>query len=238
MILKRRPAEERGVAVRSWLHARFSFSFDDYHHPEHCGFHSLVVMNNDTIEPGGGFATHPHENAEIFTYVISGKLEHRDSMGNGSVILPGNLQYMSAGSGVTHSEFNPTLDQATELYQIWMLPKESGGAPRYSEKKLGTSKASNSLELLFSGDGRHNSTQIRQDAEFYFGQLNPNCQISLPSNPKFPHSWIQVITGCLSLNDLCLNKADGLAIENQDEQLLLKSAEPTEFFLFKLAESK
>ena len=221
MILKRRPAEERGVAVRSWLHARFSFSFDDYHHPEHCGFHSLVVMNNDTIEPGGGFATHPHENAEIFTYVISGKLEHRDSMGNGSVILPGNLQYMSAGSGVTHSEFNPSRDQSTELYQIWMLPKESGGAPRYSEKKLGTSKASNSLELLFSGDGRHNSTQIRQDAEFYFGQLNPNCQIPLPSNPKFPHSWIQVITGCLSLNELCLNKADGLAIENQDEQLYL-----------------
>ena len=134
MLIRRRPAEERGFADRGWQHARFSFSFADYYHPEYCGFHSLIVMNNDIIKPGGGFATHPHQNAETFTFVISGKLEHRDSMGNGSVILPGNLQYMSAGNGITHSDFNPSREQNTELYQIWMLPKVNGGVSRYSEK--------------------------------------------------------------------------------------------------------
>ena len=235
MIIKRRAAEDRGVADRGWLHARFSFSFDNYYQPQYCGFHSLVVMNNDLIQPRGGFDTHPHKNAEIFTYVISGKLEHRDSMGNGSVIHPGNLQYMSAGSGVSHSEFNPSWEDTTELYQIWMLPKENGGAPRYSEKKLGASIVNNTLQLLFSGDGRDNSTQIRQDAEFYFGRLNPASQIPLPLNPKFSHSWIQVISGCLTVNDVVLNKADGLAIENQEGQLHLAARVPTDFFLFRLA---
>ena len=177
MKFTKRPAEERGVAEHGWLHARFSFSFANYYDPKHCGFHSLVVMNNDIIEPGGGFGTHPHKNAEIFTFVLSGELEHRDSMENGSVILPGNLQYMSAGSGVTHSEFNPSSKEPTELYQIWMSPKENGGEPRYSEKKLGAGAESDNLKLLFSGDGREDSTQIRQDADFYFGQLNQYSQI-------------------------------------------------------------
>ena len=125
---------ERWIKRSGRKNCWFSFSFADYYHPEYCGFHSLIVMNNDIIKPGGGFATHPHQNAETFTFVISGKLEHRDSMGNGSVILPGNLQYMSAGNGITHSEFNPSREQNTELYQIWMLPKLNGGASRYSEK--------------------------------------------------------------------------------------------------------
>ena len=116
--IRKRPSQERGQAEHGWLHARFTFSFADYYDPNHNGFHSLIVMNNDLIEPGGGFATHPHDNAEIFTYVMSGRLEHKDSMGNGSVIQAGDLQYMSAGSGVHHSEFNPSTDEKTELYQI------------------------------------------------------------------------------------------------------------------------
>ena len=235
MKFTRRPAEERGFAEHGWLHARFSFSFANYYDPKHCGFHSLVVMNNDVIEPGGGFGTHPHKNAEIFTFVLSGELEHRDSMGNGSVILPGNLQYMSAGSGVTHSEFNPSSKEPTELYQIWMSPKENGGEPRYSEKKLGAGVVSDNLKLLFSGDGREDSTQIRQDADFYFGQLNQYSQIPLDPNPSLPNCWIQIISGSLTVNSECLKKADGMAVENQGERLTLEASEPTEFFVFKLA---
>lgn len=235
MKFSRRPAGERGVAEHGWLHARFSFSFANYYDPKHCGFHSLVVMNNDVIEPGGGFGTHPHKNAEIFTFVLSGELEHRDSMGNGSVIHPGNLQYMSAGSGVTHSEFNPSSKEPTELYQIWMSPKENGGEPRYSEKKLGAGAVSDNLKLLFSGDGREDSTQIRQDAEFYFGQLNQYSQIPLDLNPSLPNCWIQIISGSLTVNSERLKKADGLAVENQGERLTLEASEPTEFFVFKLA---
>ena len=136
MKFKFRPANERGIAEHGWLHARFTFSFAEYYDPDHCGFHDLMVMNNDIIEPGGGFPMHPHRDAEIFTYVISGKLEHKDSMGNGSVIETGDLQYMSAGSGVRHSEFNPSESEPTELYQIWMKPNQSGGQPKYAEKKL------------------------------------------------------------------------------------------------------
>jgi redox-sensitive bicupin YhaK (pirin superfamily) len=235
MKFTKRPAGERGVAEHGWLHARFSFSFANYYDPKHCGFHSLVVMNNDVIEPGGGFGTHPHKNAEIFTFVLSGELEHRDSMGNGSVIHPGNLQYMSAGSGVTHSEFNPSSKEPTELYQIWMSPKENGGEPRYSEKKLGAGAVSDNLKLLFSGDGREDSTQIRQDAEFYFGQLNQYSQIPLDLNPSLPNCWIQIISGSLTVNSERLKKADGLAVENQGERLTLEASEPTEFFVFKLA---
>jgi redox-sensitive bicupin YhaK (pirin superfamily) len=125
-----RRASERGAADHGWLKARFTFSFADYYDPEHMGFKSLRVMNNDTVAPGGGFPTHLHRDIEIFTYVISGQLAHEDSMGNGSTIQAGDLQYMSAGSGVQHSEFNPSTDEPTTLYQIWLLPREPGGEPR------------------------------------------------------------------------------------------------------------
>ena len=141
MKFKYRSAHERGSAEHGWLHARFTFSFANYYDPEHNGFHTLQVMNNDVIEPGGGFPSHPHHDAEIFTYVLSGKLEHKDSMGNGSVIEAGDLQYMSAGEGVQHSEFNPSDSEKTELYQIWMRPNQKGGKPRYAEKKLSEIKS-------------------------------------------------------------------------------------------------
>ena len=238
MNIRKRPSRERGQAEHGWLHARFTFSFADYYDPNHNGFHSLVVMNNDLIEPGGGFATHPHDNAEIFTYVMSGRLEHKDSMGNGSVIQAGDLQYMSAGSGVHHSEFNPSADEKTELYQIWMEPSQSGGEPRYAEKKLGQGAVSNELKLLFSGSGREESTEIRQDAEFFFGQLDEGLGLELRPETGFPHAWIQVISGELQIGQANLEQADGLAIEEMDQTVGLSALEDSSFFVFRLPHGK
>ena len=229
-----RRAQDRGTAEHGWLHANFSFSFANYYDPEHCGFHSLIVMNNDIIEPGGGFPTHPHKDAEIFTYVISGELEHQDSMGNGSVIRPGDLQYMSAGSGVTHSEFNPSKKNRTELYQIWMLPNQSGGDPRYAEKKLAGRENPNGWTLLFSGDGANKSTPIRQEATFSFGQADPGASLSIEPAISLPHAWIQVVSGALEAIGQELGKADGMSIENLDETVNLSIQEPSTLFLFRL----
>jgi len=236
--LKKRPSSERGVAEHGWLHARFTFSFADYYDEEHNGFHSLVVMNNDVIEPGGGFATHPHDNAEIFTYVMSGSLEHKDSMGNGSIIQAGDLQYMSAGSGVRHSEFNPSEHEKTELYQIWMEPKERGGSPLYAEKKLGRETIVNELKLLFSPDGREGSTGIRQNAEFFFGQLNKGRDLELQPEALLPHLWIQVVTGKMQVEQTILEQADGLSIEEMDREVEIRADENCSFFVFRLPGEK
>jgi redox-sensitive bicupin YhaK (pirin superfamily) len=234
MKYKIRRANERGSAEHGWLHANFTFSFSNYYDPEYCGFHSLIVMNNDIIEPGGGFPTHPHKDAEIFTYVISGELEHRDSMGNGSVIRAGDLQYMSAGSGVTHSEFNPSKNNLTELYQIWMLPNQSGGEPRYAEKKLAGRECPNGWTLLFSGDGTDGSTAIRQDATFSFGQADVGSSLTIEPSPALPHAWIQLVSGALQINGQELGQADGMSIENLDQTLNLSILKPSTLFLFRL----
>ena len=234
---KVRSAQDRGFAEHGWLHAKLSFSFANYYDPENCGFHSLVVMNNDVIEPGGGFPTHPHKDAEIFTYVISGELEHRDSMGNGSVIRPGDLQYISAGSGVTHSEFNPSTNHATELYQIWMTPNKTGGEPRYAEKELAGTEKQNGWTLLFSGDGREGSTPIRQNAQFLFGRADAGTNLSIKPEETLPHAWIQVVSGALSVANHKLGKADGLRIENLDAPLNLTINKPCSLFLFRLSDN-
>jgi redox-sensitive bicupin YhaK (pirin superfamily) len=236
MNIKLRPAKERGTAEHGWLHARFTFSFANYYHPEHCGFHSLIVMNNDIIEPGGGFPTHPHSDAEIFTYVMSGKLQHQDSIGNGSVIEAGNLQYMSAGDGVMHSEYNPSNDDPTELYQIWMQPNQKGGTPRYAEKILGDESVENESQLLFSGSGKNGSTQIRQKAEFSLARLSKKNDLVLPLERDLPHLWIQVIEGEIDLANHTLTKADGIGIENLDSSLVITAVQTTRFFIFRLAD--
>ena len=237
MKYKIRRACERGTAEHGWLHAKFTFSFSNYYDPEYCGFHSLIVMNNDIIEPGGGFPTHPHKDAEIFTYVISGELEHRDSMGNGSVIRAGDLQYMSAGSGVTHSEFNPSSENRTELYQIWMLPNQSGGKPLYAEKKLSDSEGNGEMKLLFSGSGKDGSSPIGQDAEFWLGKGKSQKSFTLEPSPTLPHAWIQVVVGSVKAGDHSLNKADGLAIEHLDQSIELSCENDSTFFLFRLPPS-
>ena len=232
MKFKYRPASERGNAEHGWLHARFSFSFANYYDPEHCGFHSLMVMNNDVIEPGGGFPTHPHEDAEIFTYVLSGKLEHKDSMGNGSLIEAGDLQYMSAGEGVQHSEFNPSDTERTELYQIWMRPNQKGGSPRYAEKKLSDENLEDKITLLFSGDARDGSIEIRQNAEVYMASLQAGESYNWKPNTLLPNLWIQLIEGVITVNDHKLKKADGLGIEEVHEELRFTATSKSKFFIF------
>ena len=232
--LTKRPAGERGRADHGWLQARFTFSFADFMDPDHMGFRSLRVMNNDTVQPGGGFPTHPHSNMEIFTYVIEGQLEHKDSMGNGAVIEPGNLQYMSAASGVLHSEFNPSKADKTHLYQVWLQPNQPGGEPRYAEKPLGDQAIPNSLTLLFSGDGRDGSTAIRQDAEIFFGRVDKGRSIAVPASESTPHAWIQVIKGSISVLGETLDVADGLAIENAPEGFAIEALGDSELLVFRL----
>ena len=234
MKFKYRPANQRGCAEYGWLHARFTFSFANYYDPEHNVFHSLQVMNNDVIEPRGGFPTHPHKDAEIFTYVLSGKLEHKDSIGNGSVIDAGNLQYLSAGKGVQHSEFNPSDSEKTELYQIWMRPNQKGGTPRYAEKKLSAENFENETRLLFSGNGLDDSIEIRQNAEILFGNYQEGEIYVLAENETHKNLWIQVIEGQINVSGNYLGKADGLGIENQTDELPLSIIEDSKFLIFRL----
>lgn len=231
----KRSADERGRADHGWLQARFTFSFSGYFDPDHMGFQSLRVMNNDTIQPGGGFPTHPHSDMEIFTYVIEGQLEHRDSMGNGAVLTPGNLQYMSAGSGIQHSEFNPSKTEKTHLYQIWLQPKEAGGEPRYMEKPLADIANPNNLTLLYSGNGRDGSTSIRQDAEISFGQAEEGTALVAPGSESMPHAWVQVISGDVSVLGESLGTADGLAIENAPDAFEIVASSDSKFLLFRLS---
>lgn len=231
----KRPANERGQANHGWLQARFTFSFSEYFDPDHMGFQSLRVMNNDTIQAGGGFPKHPHSDMEIFTYVIEGQLAHEDSMGNGSTIEAGDLQYMSAGRGVHHSEFNPSSANPTHLYQVWLQPNESGGEPRYAEKKLGDRAAPNALTLLFSGDGHGDSTAIRQNAEISFGRLVAGATLEIPADAERPHVWLQVISGSVSVAGETLGTADGVAIQNEPGAIKVEASTDTKFLLFRLS---
>ena len=233
--LTKRSASERGQADHGWLQARFTFSFSEYFDPDHMGFQSLRVMNNDTIQAGGGFPTHPHADMEIFTYVIEGQLAHQDSMGNGSTIEAGDLQYMSAGSGVHHSEYNPSSENLTHLYQVWLQPNEKGGEPRYAEKKLGDTATSNALTLLFSGEGRDGATAIRQNAEIHFGRVDSGGSLEIPADGERPHLWLQVISGEVSVAGENLGQADGLAVENEFGALTVEAGEDTKFLLFRLS---
>src|SRR4051812_18971213 len=171
-VIVKLPSEARGKTELGWLHSRHSFSFGEYYDPEHMGFRSLRVINDDIVEPGRGFGTHGHRDAEIFSYVIEGELAHEDSMGNGSTIKPGDLQYMSAGSGVQHSEFNPSDKNRVHFLQIWLMPNATGGKPRYAEKTLGAAAKNNALTLLFAPEASDGAVAIRQDARIYFGRLN------------------------------------------------------------------
>ena len=171
---------------------------------------------------------------EIFTYVIEGELAHKDSMGNGSIIKAGDLQYMSAGSGVQHSEFNPSEDNPTHLYQIWLHPKEPGGEPRYAEKPLGEGAGENALSLLFSGDGRDGSTAIRQDAEIYFGRANAGTTLEAPSSESTPNAWLQIIKGEVKVLGETLSTGDGIAVEDAPEAFEIAATVDSQFMLFRL----
>ncbi len=179
-----RKADERGHADHGWLNTYYTFSFADYHDPEHMGFRSLRVINDDTIAGGGGFGAHPHRDMEIITYILSGELEHKDSMGNGRVIRTGEVQYMAAGTGVAHSEFNPSPSQPVHLLQIWIQPDRKGVKPRYQEKSLADAPAGR-WHLVVSKAGRDGSIAINQDADLYIAKLGAGDKVehALPARP-------------------------------------------------------
>jgi len=228
----KRPANARGQTELGWLHSRHTFSFGNYLDPDHMGFRSLRVINDDVVEPGAGFGEHSHRDAEILSYVIEGQLEHKDSMGNGRVLQAGDLQYMSAGGGVLHSEFNPSTEKPVHFLQIWLKPKMGGGEPRYAEKSLRETLKQNNLTLLFAGEPREGAVAIRADAEIYFGQLEAGKTLAHHPSPGRAQ-WVHVVTGDVSVADEQLKAGDGAAIENLDA-VEIQSREGAQFLLFDL----
>lgn len=232
MPIVKRPADARGQTRLDWLMSRHTFSFGEYHDPVHMGFRSLRVINDDVIEPGQGFGQHGHRDAEIVSYVVEGRLEHKDSMGHGSVIEAGDLQYMSAGRGVLHSEFNPSADARTHLLQIWLLPDAGGGEPRYAEKTLGADTIPNALTLLFAGKPREGAIGIRADADVYFGRLDAGGRVVHHLQPS-RGVWIHVVEGRVATMGEGLGPGDGASIEGVDA-IALQSLAGAEFLLFDL----
>jgi redox-sensitive bicupin YhaK (pirin superfamily) len=231
--LVKRPAAARGRTEIGWLQSRHTFSFGDYFDPDHMGFRSLRVINDDVVAAGMGFGAHPHRDAEIFSYVVEGQLAHKDSLGNGRTIGAGDLQYISAGSGVLHSEFNPSSAAPTHFLQIWLKPNRTGGEPRYAEKTLGAAAKANALTLLFAPEARDGAVAIRQDAEISFGRLDAGQTLGVAVGAE-RGVWVQVIKGQLRMLGETVAEGDGAAIEHATE-LDLTAARDTEFLLFLLA---
>lgn len=228
-----RKAADRGLAEHGWLHSRFSFSFAGYFDPRHMGFRSLRVINDDIIEPGEGFGTHPHENMEIISYVVEGALEHKDSMGTGSVVRPNDVQRMSAGSGITHSEFNPLDDTPMRLLQIWIKPDQQNVEPSYEQKTYLPEEKTNRLRLVASPDGADGSVTIHQDAKIFATIIEPGKKLVKEATPD-RHVWVQIVTGKLTLDGQLLETGDGASMEHA-EALTFQGLEKTELLLFELA---
>ena len=226
-----RKSNERGHAEHGWLDTYHSFSFADYYDPQWMGFGSLRVINDDLVMPGMGFGTHPHKDMEIITYMLSGSLEHKDSMGNGRVIRPGEVQYMSAGSGVRHSEFNPSKTEAAHLLQIWIMPDAKGVKPRYAEKSL-RDAPTGKFNLVTSKTGRDGSIPIHQDADLWLAKLDAGQQVTQPLAGN-RHAWLHVAEGEVVLNGKTLSGGDAAAISRETE-LQLKATKPSQVLLFDL----
>ena len=208
-----RKANERGHAEHGWLDTYHTFSFADYHDPRWMGFRSLRVLNDDLVMPGMGFGAHPHRDMEIITWVLSGALEHKDSMGNGRVIRAGDVQYMAAGTGIEHSEFNPSDDEAVRLLQIWIRPDRKGVTPRYAEKSLAGAPAG-VLNLVASRSGRDGSIAIPQDADVWMAKLMAGDRITHDQAPR-RHAWVHVAEGEVALNGHSLAGGDGVGISEE-----------------------
>ncbi|HAN99398.1 MAG TPA: quercetin 2,3-dioxygenase [Planctomycetaceae bacterium] len=227
-----RRATERGHFDHGWLKTWHTFSFADYHDPRHVRFRTLRVMNEDFVAPGRGFGTHPHRDMEIVTYVLSGALEHRDSMGNGEVLRPGEFQRMTAGSGITHSEFNPSADEPTHLYQIWLLPEARGLEPSYEQKRFPEEERRDRLRLVASPDAADGSLAIRQDARIWLATLGPDKSVTHRLAPG-RHAWLQVLRGSVRSGDLELAAGDGLAVSDESDLEVIGTTE-SEILLFDL----
>ena len=231
-MIQLRPSNERGGGDYGWLNTRHTFSFDQYRDPRWMGFRSLRVINEDFVAPGSGFPLHPHRDMEIITYVLRGALAHKDSMGNGSIIHPGDGQRMTAGTGVRHSEANPSTTDPVHLLQIWIFPDRHGHEPGYEQKSFPEGEKRGKLRLIASPDGAEGSVTIHQDAKLFASLLSPGQQVEHQlSEGRF--GWLQIAKGAVELNGKPLRQGDGAATD--DHKLIIKGLEDSEILLFDLA---
>ena len=229
-----RSAQERGTANFGWLDSRHTFSFGEYYDPSHMGFADLRVINEDKVAPGQGFSTHGHRDMEIISYVLEGALEHKDSIGTGSVIRPGDVQRMSAGTGIQHSEYNASKTEPVHFLQIWILPKQKGIEPGYEQKTFTEADKRGRLRLVGSQDGRDGSITIHQDVNLYAAALNQGETVSHPfANGRT--AWLQVVRGVVQLNEQTLTAGDGAAIANEPLITLQGTVNDAEVLLFDMA---
>ncbi len=233
-MLSIRRSSERGHANHSWLDTYHTFSFDSYYDPKFMGFRALRVINEDRVAAGQGFGTHPHRDMEIVTYVLEGALAHKDSLGSGGVIRPGELQHMSAGTGIRHSEFNASQTEAAHLLQIWVLPSKEGITPSYDQKEFPIAAEPDRMHLLASPDGRLGSTKWVTDADLFATRLSPGV-ISSHAFTKRKYGWVQVARGAATVNDQALAQGDGLSLSDEPAAVMTAGPEGAELLLFDLA---
>lgn len=226
-----RKSDQRGLGRESWLESRHTFSFHNYQDPQHMGFRDLRVINEDRVAAGGGFPMHEHRDMEIFSFVVSGALEHRDDLDNRATIGPGELQMFSAGTGIRHSEYNPSRDEEVHFLQIWIFPQRKGLTPAYDKRSFDLD-AANRLQLMVSPGGRGGAARIHQDASVYYGLLEPGRSLEHLLEEE-RHAWLQLIDGQLDLNGTILNPGDGAAVSNET-QLRLAASDRARFLLFDL----
>ena len=231
-MLELRPAGDRGLAKLGWLHSRHSFSFGSYYDPEQVGFSDLLVINDDQVQPGRGFDTHGHRDMEIFSYVLEGALEHKDSMGTGSVIRPGDVQMMSAGTGIRHSEFNASRQELVHFLQIWIIPNRQGVTPRYQQQRFADAEKRGRLRLIISPDGAEGSLSVYQDARVYAG-LFDGAERQVLTLPENRHAYVHVVRGALEVNGQRLSAGDGARLR-QVRELTFAQGENAEVLVFDL----
>src|SRR5262245_28060841 len=232
-MIRIRRAEERGHFDHGWLDTYHTFSFADYYDPEHMSFRALRVINEDRVEPGQGFGMHGHRDMEIVTYILEGALHHWDSLGGGAVLKPVELQRITAGTGVLHSEFNPSTTEPVHLYQIWLLPERKGLAPGYEQRSFPQAEKQGRWQLVASRTGRDGSLTVHQDVALYLASLPKGEELSYDLLPG-RHVWLQVLHGSVTLNGLPLVAGDGAALSNE-ERLAVGATAPAEVMLFDLA---
>jgi hypothetical protein len=228
-----RPSNERGHANHGWLDSYHTFSFSNYYDPNHMGFRALRVINEDRVQPGRGFGTHGHRDMEIITYVLEGAVEHKDSLGNGAIVTPGEVQRMSAGTGIMHSEFNPSQTEPVHFLQIWILPDQQGLQPSYEQRAFELKERQGKLRLIAAKDGRDGAVTIHQDMDLYSAVLQPGDRVSHQLQPN-RYGWLQVAQGGASLNGYALKAGDGVAV-SQAESLNINTDSGAEILLFDLA---
>lgn len=232
-MIRLRKANDRGHADHGWLNSYHTFSFAGYRDPNHMGFQSLRVMNEDRVAPGQGFGTHAHDNMEIISYVLDGALEHKDSMGNGEVLGPGEFQCISAGTGIEHSEFNPSSDKPVHFYQIWLIPNERGLAPTYQQQRFPDDQLADQLQLVASPEGQDGSLVIHSDARVYLSKLTKDRKVEIPTKAD-RHVWLQVLRGSVDLAEDRLETGDAAAV-SEETALTCQAISDAEIMVFDLA---